>query len=119
MEWEPIPLDRDDPKLQEATEKLDEAIKTIEGDNGYAANLPGEREYVLSHLKSFAQMLKTKAEVYGRQIKTDAIDPLTRVAKRFGTAMVGVAATSAKEALIEWLKAHWPRQVAWLFSQLG
>jgi hypothetical protein len=116
LEWEPLPIDRDDPLLHEAEEKLDEAIKAIEGDNGYAATVPGERDHVLSHLKSFSRALKTKAEIYGRQIKVDAIEPLGRVAKRFGDAMVGIAAASARAALFEWLKAHWPKLVAWLFS---
>jgi hypothetical protein len=116
LEWEPLPIDRADPKLQEVEEKLDEAIAAIQGDNGYAASVPGEREYVLSHLRSFSETLKNKAEVYGRQIKTDAIEPLTRVVKRFGDAVVGIAAASARAALFEWLKAHWPKLVAWLFS---
>jgi len=34
-QWEPIPLDRKDEKLQAATEALDTAIKDIEADNGY------------------------------------------------------------------------------------
>lgn len=60
--WEPIPLDRDDEKLAAANTALDEAIKIIDGDNGYAVHAPGEREVVLSNLKTFRQMTSENAQ---------------------------------------------------------
>jgi hypothetical protein len=36
--WEPLPLDRTDEKLLEATAKVDEALQKIAGDNGYAVS---------------------------------------------------------------------------------
>jgi hypothetical protein len=114
-QWEPIPLDRSDPLLEAATEKLDVAIEAIESDNGYAIHHPGERDHVLAQLKIFADAVKTRTQVYWPQVKTYAIDPLTRVVKRFGDAAVGVAAFAARQAIVDWLKANFAKVIGWLF----
>ncbi len=116
IEWEPIPVQKSDPRLREVEENLEAAIDGIEADNGYAVNAPGEREYVLTSLKEFRDLLKTKTEIYWPQVKTYAIDPLTRVIRRFGDATVGILATAARQSLIEWLKIHLPKAIGWLFS---
>ena len=108
-QWEPIPLDRNDEKLQEATKALDNAIQAIEGDNGYAVKVHAEREYVLSRLKSIRATLKEKAQVVWPELRANAIDPLARVIRRFGPAAVGVAAVAARNAIVEWLKANWSK----------
>jgi hypothetical protein len=46
-EWEPIPLDRSEPELNEVIESIDHAVETVRGDNGYSENKPEERNYVL------------------------------------------------------------------------
>jgi hypothetical protein len=112
-QWEPIPLDRADQKLQETTRALDDAIESIEGDNGYAANVPAEREYVLSKLKRTSSDLKEKTILYWPEVKANALEPLGRVIKRFGPAAVGVAALAARTAIIEWIKTNWPRFMDW------
>lgn len=103
-EWEPIPLDRSDEKLKVAITKIDEAIQVIEGDNGYAANVPGEREYVVSSLKLISGQLKVETQIYWMYVKNFALDPLVTVAKRFGKAATGLAAAIARAAIIDWLK---------------
>jgi hypothetical protein len=113
QQWEPIPLDRNDEKLKEVTKALDDAISSIEADNGYAANVPAEREYVLTNLKDFRKAVKEKTELYWPQIKANALAPLGRVIKRFGPAAVGVAAVAARTAIIEWVKANWPKFLDW------
>ncbi|MGJ5177985.1 hypothetical protein ACQR16_27025 [Bradyrhizobium oligotrophicum] len=52
--WEPLPLDRSDENLREVTKKVDEAVSQIAADNGYAANMPGERDYVVQSLRAFS-----------------------------------------------------------------
>jgi hypothetical protein len=113
-EWDPSPLNRDDQKLNAATEALDTAIHEIEGDNGYAVHYPGEREYVLSNLKNASQTLKSQPNIYWLQLKNYALEPLNRVIRRFGTAAVGVASTAAREAILEWLKEAFSRALDWL-----
>ena len=103
--WQPIPLDRADEKLVTATRELDQAIRQIERDNGYAVSFPGERQYVLENLKLASKILKDEGQILVMQIRAYAIDPLGRVVKRFGKAAVGIAADAALAALKEWLKA--------------
>ncbi len=113
IEWEPIPLDRSNEALIQATEQVQKAINSIEQDNGYAANAPGEREYVLSNLKAF-QKAAEQSEIYWLQIKTFALEPLARVIKRFGPAALGIAATAARESIVEWLKIAFSKALHWL-----
>jgi hypothetical protein len=112
--WEPLPLDRTDEGLIAATEAVDEAITKIEADNGYAANVPGERDYVLQSLKTFRTTLRESAQITGMQIKTFAIDPLNVVMKRFAENAVGVVAGAAKDAVVTWLKSKFGALIAWL-----
>jgi hypothetical protein len=114
--WEPLPLDRSDEGLIKATEKIDEAVRKIEGDNGYAANVPGERDYVLQSLKAFRTTLKESAQITGMQIKTFALDPLAVVMKRFAGAGLEVVAGAAKDAIVTWLKAKFGALLAFLLS---
>jgi hypothetical protein len=103
-QWEPIPLERDDAALQKAAESLDVAIAEIEGDNGYAVHAPGERDYVLTGLKAIRKVLSENVQIYWMQIDTFALKPLQLVISRFGSAAVGIAASAARAALVEWLK---------------
>jgi hypothetical protein len=112
--WEPIPIERSDQVLAEAMERVQDAIKSIEQDNGYAANAPGERQYVLANLKAFQNTIAEQLEIYWLQIKTFALEPLGRVITRFGAAAVGIAATAAKDAIIEWLKTAFSKAIDWL-----
>jgi hypothetical protein len=114
IQWEPIPLDRSNEALIQATEEVQKAIKSIEQDNGYAANAPGEREFVLSNLKAFQRALTEHSEIYWLQIRTFALEPLGRVIKRFGGAAVGIAATAARESILEWLKTAFSKALDWL-----
>lgn len=112
--WEPIPLDRSDPKLEEVARVIDQAIVSIEADNGYAVTFPGERDYALSALKTVSTLIRQESQIYWMQLKTFAIDPLNRVIKRFGEAAVGLVARAAKDALFDWLKDHIHKALDWL-----
>jgi hypothetical protein len=111
--WEPIPLDRSDQRLQKATEALDEALEKIESSNGYAAEVPGERQYVLQSLKAGSRTLKESAQIYWVELKVFVLEPLGRVIKRFGTAVEGVAASAARDAFHDWLKIAFSKALEW------
>src|SRR5258708_1556210 len=61
IEWEPLPLDRQNEDFPKLVAAFDEAINTIEADNGYSVHAPAERDVVVSSLKSFRQVLTENA----------------------------------------------------------
>jgi hypothetical protein len=100
-EWEPLPLDRADPALQNTIAAVEEAIEQIRSDNGYSSTFPKERAYVLDKLSSFSRRLKTEATISFMYIKEFGIVPLGRVIGRFGAAAVGLAAVAARDTLLQ------------------
>ena len=62
-ESEPIPLDRDDAELTKAQEALDKTIEGLRADNGYAASVPEERDFVTNELTEAAKKLRADAIV--------------------------------------------------------
>lgn len=102
-EWEPIPLDRSEPKLTEVIESVEEAIKIVSADNGYAANRPEERNYVVDGLHTFWAGIKERASISLPYIRQYAIDPVFRGIKTLGQSAGGVALELFKLKLKEWL----------------
>jgi hypothetical protein len=73
-EWEPLPVERTSSKLQKATEELERTIEAAEADNGYAANLPEEKAFVVENLKNAVEKLKTKDSISYGYLKRKAIE---------------------------------------------
>ena len=113
-EWEPLPVDRTNPKLVKATEQLDETIAAVEADNGYNATLPDEKTYVVENLKDASQRLKKEDAISYAYLKRKVIDVLDIVIRRFGGAAVGLAAQAARAAIFDWLKEFGSQVLHWL-----
>jgi hypothetical protein len=105
-DWEPIPLDRRDAHLQQAISALDETIEQVRADNGYNANLPEERNYVLAGLMETARVLKTATSTSLPFVRKYALDPLTTLIRRFKGAAMAIVATGARDAIVEFIKQH-------------
>jgi hypothetical protein len=105
-DWEPLPLDRHDPQLEKAVAAIDETIEQVRGDNGYSANFPEERSYVLDGLSSVSRKLKESATVSVPYLRKYALEPLEKVIRRFKNAAPGIIATAARQALVELLKKY-------------
>jgi hypothetical protein len=103
-EWEPLPLERDDPQLQKAILTIDEALEKVRSDNGYAANLPEERQYVIDSLSAVSKRLKETTTVSLAYLRQVAFPALSKLLIRFKDTAIGLAASVAKEALKDWLK---------------
>jgi hypothetical protein len=103
-EWEPLPVDRSNKKLQLATNKLDEAIAAIEENNGYNVKHPEEKAFVVDSLKVGAERLKKADHISYAYVKRQILDPLAVLTKRFGKSAVGVIAQAARSAVFDWLK---------------
>jgi hypothetical protein len=115
LEWEPLPVERDNSKLQKATKKLDETIAAIDADNGYNATLPEEKSYVVENLKEAANKLKKEDTISYAYLKREVIDVLDIVIRRFGQAAVGLTAQGAKDAILAWLKEIGMDLLHWLW----
>lgn len=103
-EWEPIPLNREDPELIKAQETLEETIEGLRTDNGYAASLPEEKDFVISDLTDAAKKLRTDSTISRGFVEHKILRPLGRIIVRFGKASLGVLAEATKQAFLEWLR---------------
>jgi hypothetical protein len=113
-EWEPLPVERTNAKLKKATEELEKTIEAAEADNGYAANLPEEKAFVVENLKNAVEKLKTENSISYAYLKRKAIDALDTLIRRFGKASLGLVAQSARAALFDWLKEIGGKALHWL-----
>jgi hypothetical protein len=103
-DWEPIPINQDDPVVKKAVEKLSEAVEEIRKDNGYAATVPEERAYVLQGLSDTLERLKSAA--ISAPFIRSALERLALVARRFKNASLEAVVSGAKAALVEFAKKH-------------
>jgi hypothetical protein len=103
-DWEPIPLDRGDAQLTRALIALDDTIEGLRIDNGYAASVPEERDFVANELAEASTKLKNTTSTSSGFIKAKIMDPLSRLIGRFGKASLGLLAEAARQSFIEWLK---------------
>jgi hypothetical protein len=115
-EWEPLPIERSDPKLQKVTAELDKTIEAVEADNGYSATYPEEKAFVADSLKAATEKLKRDNSISYAYLKRKAIDALDILIRRFGPASVGLIAQAARAALFDWLKSAGGKLLHWLVS---
>jgi Skp family chaperone for outer membrane proteins len=113
-EWEPIPIDRTDPKLQKVTEAIDKAIQAVEEDNGYNATMPEEKAFVVDSLKAATEKLKKDNAISYAYLKRKAIDTLDILIRRFGKGSVGLVAQAARAAIFDWLKDIGSQLLHWI-----
>jgi hypothetical protein len=104
IDWEPLPLDRDDPSLHALMQQLDETIELVRSDNGYSANVPEEKELVLDSLSSASKKLKTSQYISWRYIQKNILEPTRTLLRRFKNAAIGIAAAGIRSALETWIK---------------
>jgi hypothetical protein len=104
LEWAPIPLDRADANLGNAIEAVDETIEQVEQNNGYAAEHPEERKFVLDNLRMLSDTLKNAATTSVAYVKNHGLNVLSKLQTRFGDALVGEVAKEAGKALWTWLR---------------
>jgi hypothetical protein len=103
-EWSPIQIDQADERVVNAITALSEATEEIRGDNGYAATFPEEREHVIEGLEKGIEKLKSSSVAPG--FIRGALDRLKIASKRFEGSSKEVVITGARQALIEFVKAH-------------
>ncbi|MBG20562.1 MAG: hypothetical protein CML31_11520 [Rhizobiales bacterium] len=100
-EWAPLEIERDE-VLNEAIAASEEALSTIESDNGYSANEPEERDAIVHSAKGTLEALKSGTPSRA-QVVSGLLQPFKYLAKKFADTSIGVAAKIAVEALLKWL----------------
>jgi hypothetical protein len=103
--WSPIPLDRGDANQTAAVKALETLIEELRGDNGYAAAHSEEKAFVQDGLSAVAKRLKENTQISWMYLQEFAFKPLGILIKRFGGAAIGIAAATAKDAFVSWLKS--------------
>jgi len=94
-EWQPIPLEPSDPNVKKAIDAVEETVKQVEQSNGYNAQYPEERKYVLDSLRMVSTTLKTAKSTSIAYLKSYALAPIAKLRSRFIEALIG---ETAKEA---------------------
>jgi hypothetical protein len=117
-EWQPLPLDRDDPRLVRAIECLEGTFEEVRSDNGYSANLPEERGYVLDGLKRTIEKLRTESAISWGYLRKNALEPLQMLIRRFSGAALEMTASAAKAAIFDWLKGSGQKMLAEVWKSL-
>ena len=105
-EWQPLPLDRSEPALQQTIDALDRVVDELRADNEYAVAVPEERSYVLAGLAS-AQTELTQAPVTSLPfLKRYLFHPVGLLYRRFRSGTLSVALEALKGTIVDFLKEH-------------
>lgn len=99
IDWQPLPIDREDPVYHEALKAVEDAMRVIESDNGYAVTAPEERDAIITSLKGGSEALKNGSPTQ-KYLKDTLVSGFSYLAKKFTDSAIGVAAKKALEALL-------------------
>jgi hypothetical protein len=102
-EWEPIPLDENNPALQKAIDDLDKTIADVEQSNGYATQYPEERNFVLDNLRMLSQKMKSAGTISVSYIRTHGLSVLKKIQDRFVDTAIGEGAKETVRSILHWL----------------
>jgi hypothetical protein len=102
-EWEPLQIERGDPVVEKAIESLQKVIEEVRTDNGYTANHPQERDYVLHGLQGTLDKFESLS-VSGAYVRM-ALERLQTLNRRFAGTVKAGAILAASGALMEFAKA--------------
>lgn len=103
-EWAPLEIERDDPEVEKAIKSLQAVIEEVRADNGYAAQLPQERDFVLDGLQSTLNKFESPS-ISASYIRL-GLERLSTLGRRFAGTMKEGAIAAAKAALMEFGKKH-------------
>jgi hypothetical protein len=104
LEWQPIQLDTSASRVKDAIDKLSDATEQIRKDNGYAAKLPEERNFVVEGLEGAVKKLESGTISVG--YIRDAWARLAIVSRRFAGGTLELVITGAKQAIVEMVKSQ-------------
>lgn len=95
-QWHPLPIERDDPVYQAGLKAVEEALTTIEADNGFAANYPDERNAIVANAKGIIESLKDGTPSKD-QVESNLVKPFKWIFDKFGGGLLSSAARTIWE----------------------
>jgi hypothetical protein len=101
--WEPLPIDRGNLDYGEMISATEAALQQIEGNNGYAATEPDQRNGIVLAIKGAIETIKSGSPSVN-YIKTSLLAPLKFVSTKFSEGVIGQVAKMAAEAVVKWLQ---------------
>ena len=103
--WEPIPVERDAADSKERNRSRSTRPQMLFArTTDMRRPIPKNVAFVLDRLGAVQKRLKEDVQIAWLYLKEFALDPLMTVAKRFGKAATGLAASEARDAIIKWLR---------------
>jgi hypothetical protein len=103
-EWTPLEIERSDPTVEKAIKSLQSVIEEVRADNGYAATLPQERDFMLEGLQNTLDKFESPSISAG-YIRL-GLERLATLGRRFTGTVKEASITAAKAALMEFGKKH-------------
>ena len=97
--WEPLPLDYESPKIEEALVSVEEVSEAVRQDNGFSATHAEERDNVLWALGAGVLAIRER-HISKDQFQKLLIDPMNRLIKRFKEAAITELAKTAVAKLM-------------------
>jgi hypothetical protein len=102
QQWEPLKIDRDGEKYQEAVASSEAALREIEASNGYAARDPEERNSIVLTISGTLKALR-EASPSRATVVQGLLVPLRYISKKFSDAALGEIAKVAVAKILAFL----------------
>jgi hypothetical protein len=100
--WEPLKKESDPSQREDAISVIEDVVRHVEADNGFAASQPEARNSILYSLKVGVKMLKEYTPSR-EQVTANILKPLKYVGDLFAKHTIGELAKKATEKLLLWL----------------
>jgi hypothetical protein len=100
--WEPLKNESNASQKEEVISAIEDVVRQVEADNGFAANQPEARNSLIYSLKVGVKMLKEHTPSR-EQITANILKPLKYIGDLFAKHSIGELAKKAIEKLLLWL----------------
>jgi hypothetical protein len=100
--WEPLKNESNASQKEEVISAIEDVVRQVESDNGFAANEPEARNSLIYSLKVGVKMLKEHTPSR-EQVTANILKPLKYIGDLFAKHSIGELAKKATEKLMLWL----------------
>ena len=100
--WEPLKNESNASQKEEVISAIEDVVRQVESDNGFAATSPRERDTVVYSLKAGIEILRSHMPSR-EQVTAFVLSPLKYIVRVFGQHATGELAKRAVEKVLSWL----------------